>query len=92
MKLVWRHSAELQLRAQLQFIKAANPQAELRVRRRIQQRLMRLRRAPLTGRPTPAENVRELVIVRTPYVAVYLVKDGVITILQFFHMSQDRST
>jgi plasmid stabilization system protein ParE len=55
MKLVWRHSAELQLRAQLQFIKAANPQAELRVRRRIQQRL-------------------------------------VITILQFFHMSQDRST
>lgn len=60
------------------------------MRARIKQRLSRLKGAPLTGRPSMEEGVHELVIAGTPYVAVYTVSAGVITILLFFHVSQDR--
>lgn len=90
MKLLWRHRAELQLRAQFQYLQGVSPQAAKRMRLRIKQRLARLKRAPLTGRPSRAEGVRELVIAGTPYVAIYEVSAGIITVLQFFHVSQDR--
>ena len=57
---------------------------------RIMQRLARLKHAPLTGRPSLDDGVRELIIAGTPYVAVYEVNADAITILQFFHTSQDR--
>jgi toxin ParE1/3/4 len=71
MKLFWRRRAEQQLRAQLQFLEDVNPRAAKRMRMRIRERLTRLKRAPLTGRPSRAEGVRELIIAGTPYVAVY---------------------
>jgi len=90
MKLLWRRRAEEQLRAQLQYLRAVNRHAARRMRNRIKQRLTRLTRAPFTGRPSERADVRELVIAGTPYVAVYQVADDAITILQFFHTSQDR--
>jgi toxin ParE1/3/4 len=61
------------------------------MRGRIKQRLYRLKHAPLSGRPSRGAGVRELIISGTPYVAVYVVGSDAITILQFFHTSQDRS-
>lgn len=90
MKLVWRHRAELQLISQLKFLKDVNPHAAKRMRARVKRRLASLKHAPLTGRPSRQEGVRELVISGTPYIAVYEIADGVITILQFFHGSEDR--
>jgi toxin ParE1/3/4 len=90
-KLVWRHRAELQLRSQLEYLKGVSPLAESRMRARIEQRIARLKRAPMTGRPSRAEGVRELVIAGTPYVAVYQVANDTVTVLQFLHTSQDRS-
>jgi toxin ParE1/3/4 len=87
MNLLWRHSAEIQ---QLQYLKNISPQAAKRMRARIKQRLARLKHAPLTGRPSRGEDVRELIIAGTPYVVVYEVHAEVIAILQFFHMSQNR--
>jgi toxin ParE1/3/4 len=90
MKLFWRRRAEQQLRAQLQFLEDVNPRAAKRMRMRIRERLTRLKRAPLTGRPSRAEGVRELIIAGTPYVAVYEVGADAITIISFFHASQNR--
>jgi toxin ParE1/3/4 len=90
MKVVWRHRAELQLRAQLAYLKRVNLHAARRMAARIKQRVGRLKQFPRSGRPSGEPGVRELVISGTPYVAVYLIDDGAITILRFFHMSQDR--
>jgi toxin ParE1/3/4 len=60
------------------------------MRARIEQRIARLKRAPMIG-PSRAEGVRELVIAGTPYVAVYQVANDTVTVLQFLHTSQDRS-
>jgi plasmid stabilization system protein ParE len=89
-KLVWRQSAEEQLRSQLTYLKGVNPHAAKRMRARIKQRLGRLKQAPYTGRPSRRAGIRELAITGTPYVAVYEVVVTTITILQFFHASQDR--
>ncbi len=90
MKLVWRHGAELQLRAQLNFLKDVSPQGAKRMRARIKQRLARLKHAPFSGRPSRRTGIRELIISGTPYVAVYEVGHDAITVLQFFHGSEER--
>jgi toxin ParE1/3/4 len=90
MKLVWRHSAELQLRSQLAFIRKVSPLAAKRMRNRIKLRLARLQHSPKAGHLTEIPGVRELIIAHTPYVAVYELSADTITILQFFHTSQDR--
>lgn len=90
MRLVWRQGAEEQLRSQLKYLKNLNPHAAKRMRARIKQRLTRLKHAPFTGRPSRQPGIRELVITGTPYIAVYETAGDTITILQFFHTSQDR--
>jgi plasmid stabilization system protein ParE len=89
--LVWRVRAEQQLRSQLAFLRKKNPHAAKRMRTRIKLRITRLRSAPFTGRPSRRHGIRELVIVGTPYIAVYQVSDDTITILEFFHASEERS-
>ncbi len=90
MRLVWRHSAELQLRSQLAFIRNVSPRAAMRMRNRIKERLARLSHAPRSGHLTDIPGIRELIISQTPYVVVYELSADTITILQFFHSSQDR--
>ncbi len=90
MRLRWRLRASRQIRAQLEYLRKANPGAMKRMRDRVKQRLSRLVRFPKTGRPTDEPTVYELVIAGTPFVAVYQLDADTITILGLFHASQAR--
>ena len=90
MRIVWRLRAEQELGRQLAYIAAENPAASERMRDRIEQRVSALSHFPHSGRPSRRENVRELVISGSPYIAVYRVRSDEIEIIRFFHSSQKR--
>lgn len=60
-----------------------------RVCRSIYDALQMLRRYPYSGRPGTKEGTRELVIVNSPYVAVYRVTADAAEILRIYHGAQD---
>ena len=90
MKIVWRKRAEAAYLAQLGYVRDRNAKAARRMQKIVEHRLELLSRHPEMGRPSARPNVRELVFSDTPYVAVYRVESAEITILQFFHTSQNR--
>ena len=47
-----------------------------------------LTRFPHSGRPGRVPGTRELVINRTPYIAVYAISDGVLTVVNLIHGAQ----
>ncbi len=88
--IVWRARAEHELCGQLDFIKARSPAAAKRMRDRIERCIGQLEQFPNCGRPSREAGTRELVIGGTPFIAVYLVRGDVVTILRFFHGYQKR--
>ena len=55
---------------------------------RIQQQVEALEQFPEMGRQGRTEGTRELVIQRTPYIAVYRIVRGVVLILRVLHGAQ----
>jgi toxin ParE1/3/4 len=47
-----------------------------------------LRRFPDSGRPGKVRGTRELVVQRTPYIAIYEIRDDVVFILRVIHGAQ----
>ena len=90
MKIVWRRRAEHAFLQQLDFVRARNQRAAERLQVAVENRMELLALYPEMGTLSRNPSVRELIIARTPYVAVYQIDGDVITILQFFHTSQDR--
>lgn len=90
MRIVWRQRAEQQLQHQLEYLRVRNPSAADRVRERVHLRVARLAEFPESGRPSRRAPVRELIITGTPFVAIYVASADQITVLRFFHMSQNR--
>lgn len=90
MKIVWRRRAEQQLQDQLAYIRKRNRRAAERMQDRVDQHLSKLGRFPYLGRPSRDPGARELVIGGTPFIAVYQVDERAVTILRFFHGSQQR--
>jgi toxin ParE1/3/4 len=90
MNVVWRKRAERAYLAQLAYVRTRDQRAAERLQRIVEYRVDLLARHPEMGRPSKRRGVRELVISDTPYVAIYQVSSGLITILQFFHSSQNR--
>ena len=70
------------------YIEVDSPTAAMGVDQRIRECVERLRRFPEMGRPGRIEGTRELMILRTPYIAAYRVADGVVTILGIIHGAQ----
>jgi toxin ParE1/3/4 len=60
-----------------------------RVCRQIYDSIQSLRRHPHTGRPGSEEGTRELVITRSPYIAVYRPHSEAVEILRIWHGAQD---
>lgn len=90
MKLVWRKRAEAAYLAQISHVKQRNADAAARLQTIVEYRLDLLTRHPEMARPGRRPGTRELVFSDTPYIAIYRLDGGTITILQFFHASQTR--
>lgn len=90
MKLVWLPKAVANRDAQLDYIAQDNPKAAIEQGDRIEHQVSRLIEHPELGRPGRKQGTRELVINRTPFIAVYRVKPRAkrIELMRVLHGSQ----
>jgi len=88
LKVVWLLRALKDRDAQIDFIGQDNPLAAVTAGDAIAAQIGTLADQPEIGRPGRRAGTRELVISRTPFVAVYRVTGGRIEILRLLHDSQ----
>ncbi|MDE2466746.1 MAG: type II toxin-antitoxin system RelE/ParE family toxin [Alphaproteobacteria bacterium] len=88
MKIVWLLRAMRDRDAQIDFIAQDNPLAAVNAGDAITAQIGMLVDQPEIGRPGRRAGTRELVISRTPFVAVYRVTGGRIEVLRLLHGSQ----
>lgn len=86
----WTHSARRDYRNIVEWLRDRNPAAAVRIANAIDHRLTILETVPRIGRMGRLEGTRELVIPRTPYVAIYQLDDGEdqIVVLRLLHSAQ----
>jgi len=85
MRLEWSTFAVEDRNTIFGYIDADSPQAAILVDERIESHVEQLIDFPLMGRPGRIEGTRELVIQRTPYIAVYRLTGDTILILRLLH-------
>ena len=85
MTLRWTLQALQNLNEAYEYIEIDNPGAATRIVDRIEAAVGRLRMFPQIGRPAPRPKTRELVIARTPFIAVYRVQNEEVVILSILH-------
>lgn len=73
-----------------QYIAQDNPTAAQHVARSIIETVERLIDFPASERAGKVPNTREVVIGTTPYIAIYRVKNNIVTILAVIHAAQKR--
>lgn len=88
-QLVIAEPAARDLEGILDYIALDNPDAAERVYRGIVSAAERLPEFPALGRPGRHPETRELSIADWPYLIVYEVGSGAVTILAIFHTSRD---
>lgn len=88
MKLVWLRRAMLDREAQLEYVAQDHPRAAIEQGDRIAESIGQLAQCPEMGRPGRRAGTRELVIARTPFIAVYRVKGERIELLRLLHGAQ----
>jgi toxin ParE1/3/4 len=88
MQLEWSVLAIADRDAIFDYIEADSPAAAATVDDRIRQAIENLAKFPEIGRPGRVHETRELVIPRTPYIAVYRIETGMLRILRILHGSQ----
>lgn len=84
----WLKSAQRSRFEQLNYIAQDNPSAAIRLDEEIERQTDLLAQYPLMGRAGRVEGTRELVVGRTPFIAVYRVKRKRIEILRLLHGAQ----
>ena len=91
MKIRYRPTALAQLDAIFDYITARNPAAAHRVIARIKRSIDMLADFPRSAKASEIPNVREMPIVRYPYVVFYTIDDVAqeVIILRVRHTSQD---
>lgn len=88
MTIRWLSAAAQNRFDQLDFIAADNPTAALRLDKEIERQIDMLGQFPLMGREGRVKGTREMVIARTPFIAVYRIKNKRIEILRILHGAQ----
>lgn len=86
--LTWTPQARAEREAAIDYIAEDNPVAALDQLSEIEQQTNLLTTQPSMGRIGRVKGTRELVIGRTPFIAVYRIKGEVIEILRFLHGAQ----
>ncbi len=88
MNVVFSPQAREDLREIFLYIAEDSPAAARLVLSRIKERVKELKDNPHIGRPGRVPGTRELVILKTPYLAPYQVVENVIQILRVYHGSR----
>ena len=88
MILEWLPSAQLDFEAIVDYIAADNPRAAIEQGDEIEHQVAGLLANRRCGRSGRVKNTRELVIVRTPYIAAYRILSDRIQILRIIHGAQ----
>lgn len=88
MRIKWLHNALLNLQAEAEYIAQDSPESSRRVVARIIEQIDQLTDYPESGRVGRIAGTRELVVIGTPYIVPYRVKDDSIEILRVFHSSR----
>ena len=88
MKLSWLLVAINERYDQLDYIALDDPQAAISQDKEIEQQTNLLLTQPKMGRVGRVRGTRELVISRTPFIAVYRIEGQRIEILRFLHGAQ----
>jgi toxin ParE1/3/4 len=88
MKLAWQRIALNERYDQLEYIALDDPLAAISQDEEIEKQTALLTTQPEMGRVGRVRGTRELVISRTPFIAVYRVKGEWIEILRFLHGAQ----
>jgi len=88
MKLSWTSRAENERYDQLDYIARDNPLAAVDQDEEIEKQTDRLTTQPKMGRVGREKGTRELVISRTPFIAIYRIEGKRIEILRFLHGAQ----
>ncbi len=83
----WLEEASGQRYDQLDYIAQDNPNAAIRLDEEIEAQTDGLAQHPHIGREGRVTGTRELVIARTPFLAVYRIASGQIQILNLLHAS-----
>jgi toxin ParE1/3/4 len=87
-RLEWSLFAQADRDAIFDYIEADSPQAAITVDDRIRVQVEGLMQFPESGRPGRIEETRELVILRTPYIAAYRITGDTVRILRVLHGAQ----
>ena len=88
MTLFWSEAAIGNLEEQLNFILQDKPSAAYRMAEEIDRQTRLLIDFPEMGRPGRVSGTRELIVSRTPYVAIYRLRNNTVEILRLLHMAQ----
>jgi toxin ParE1/3/4 len=86
--LIWTPNASRNLEEQLEYVADDNLTAADRLSLEVEQQTDLLMEHPMMGRVGRARGTRELVINRTPYVAVYRIRKDSIEIVRLLHGAQ----
>lgn len=84
----WLPKASTNRFQQLDYIAQDNPLAAITQDEQIEHQVDMLLQHPQMGRPGRKKGTRELVISRTPFIAVYRVQGDKIQIIRLLHSSQ----
>jgi len=87
-RVEWHRLAYMDAMDIADYIELDNPTAALNVVDEIQKQVAMLAHHPNIGRPGRVPGTRELVINRTPYIAVYFVSEKSVNILRVLHGAQ----
>ena len=85
MDIIWLDRSRRELAHIYRYIAADDPGAAPRILRRIHNAVTKLQESPNIGRPGRLPGTRELVVVGTPFIVPYRVRNGVIEILSVIH-------
>jgi len=88
MRVRWLRQALRNLDDEANYVAAENPAAARIVVRRVLEAVAQLADQPSLGRPGRVPGTRELVVLKTRYIAPYRVRGQTIEILRVFHTSR----
>lgn len=88
MKIKWLRKALRNLEIAYEYIYANDPEAARQTIVRIRDAVAQLEQYPSMGRHGRVAGTRELVIVNTPYLVIYRVKEETIQIIRVLHASR----
>jgi toxin ParE1/3/4 len=86
--LKWTLIADVELLKLVTYVHPRNRNAALKLHARARLRVGQLERFPFSGRIGRMPGTRELVVGKSPYIAVYVVDEDVVTIHHILHSAQ----